>query len=205
MSENGLVYDNVASDKSAGYDGINFANANQAGPINMEYYSSDMKHHLPFSFGLTALRTLNNHLALESGVVYTQLVSTYLDTYTDLKQRLHYLGVPLNLVISTGNSNQRWCFFVSAGGMLEKGVRASYVRKESWGNNTLHQTAVKTHIDGVQWSLSTALGLRYRFEKGIGLYVAPHLSYYFDNRQPVSVRSGHALSAGFNIGVNYEF
>ena len=82
----------------------------------------------PISFGITVRKALNNRIALESGLVYTYL-------YTKLNQSrmisgratlgLHYLGIPVNLVINLWD-NPDWNVYVSGGGMIEKGVRFEF-------------------------------------------------------------------------------
>ncbi len=160
----------------------------------------------PLSFGLTVRKNLSKTIGIESGLVYTYLLSTFEDhnfvTY-DASLKLHYLGIPLNLVV------QVWKFsnleiYVSGGGMVEKGLRSVYVQKQYMGNQTITTTA-NTKIDGLQWSLNGAVGTTYKLQRNIGIYFEPKFSYFFDNDQPISARTDRPVVIGLTAGLRFQF
>jgi hypothetical protein len=169
---------------------------------------SAITHRSPFSTGITVRKKIGRFCAFESGLIYTYLLSEF--EWTDrqhyaARQKLHYLGVPLNFILylNEGKSS-KWKIFLSAGTMPEKGLRAIYIQKvnRSDGSQT---TDVRTVVPGVQWSLNSGLGINYRFDSGFGIYFEPRLSHHFKNNHPLNVRTEYPLSIGFHTGINYEF
>lgn len=60
--------------------------------------------------------------------MYTYLSTTFKrggDCPSEVKSSLHYLGIPLNLVVYVWK-NQRWNVYLSGGFMMEKGLQAVY-------------------------------------------------------------------------------
>lgn len=88
----------------------------------------DVSYSLPISFGFTVRKDLSRHIAVESGLMYTYLSTTFKrggDFPSEVKSSLHYLGIPLNLVVYVWK-NQRWNVYLSGGFMMEKGLQAVY-------------------------------------------------------------------------------
>ena len=167
-------------------------------------YFSDITHNVPMSFGLTARKNLGKHWGVESGLVYTFLSTSFKWSGYDVRQRLHYIGVPINMVAYLWKNNPNWRIYLSGGAMVEKGLRNISTQEERRGDR-MHTMIVKTSVDGFQWSVNGALGVNYKIAKGFGLYFEPRLSYCFDNDQPISMRTEWPLSVGINVGLNYEF
>jgi hypothetical protein len=164
---------------------------------------TNISHTLPFSVGITARKMLGNSVAVESGLVYTFLSSRFDWTDYTAYQTLHYLGIPVNLIVYFGNPNYRnWRFYLLGGFTVEKGLRAIYKQEERQGNN--NPITVRSSLDGFQWSLNGSLGISYTLEKNWSIHFEPRLAYSFDNNQPVSVRTEHPIYFGINLGLNYK-
>jgi len=168
----------------------------------------DGEYLTPLSFGLTLRKNINTHWGIETGLVYTYLSSIYKwndSTPFDATQQLHYLGIPVNGVVYLLNNNHsQWNVYISAGAMLEKGLWMNVVRNQYLQDRVV-TTAQKSYIDGWQWSLNSSAGISYRFADKMKLYLEPRLSYYFDNGQPVSIRTDRSVSVGFGAGLQYSF
>jgi len=165
---------------------------------------SNINHRPPFSFGLTARKSLGKNSGFESGLVYTYLASQYKWSGYDVSQGLHYIGIPFNGVVYLWNSNPNWRVYFSGGFMIEKGLRGTY-RQERWLESEHRITTVKSSsIHGLQWSLNGALGVNYRLEKGWGIYFEPRVGYSFDCDQPVSIRTEWPVYVGIHLGLNFE-
>jgi len=165
---------------------------------------TNISHRPPFSIGLTARKSLSKNSGVESGLVYTYLASQYKWSNYDVRQGLHYVGIPVNGVIYLWNSNPNWRVYFSGGFMIEKGLRGIY-RQERWLESEHRITTVKSSsISGMQWSLNGALGINYRLEKGWGIYFEPRVGYSFDCDQPVSIRTEWPVYVGVHLGLNYE-
>ena len=177
---------------------------NYASVLDANDYS-EAKHDLPLSVGVTLVKPLNRIFSLESGLVYTYLKSEYFrpgsTNYRGILQ-LHYLGIPLN-VRAKLLDQPKWNLYLSAGGMVEKGLRSSYVQ-EITNELATTNTAIKSGIEGVQWSVNGALGVDYKIRKDLSLFVEPKLTYYLLNNQPRSARTEQPLTIGLNGGLRIE-
>jgi len=177
---------------------------------NLSYENyPDVNYHLPLSFGVTVKKELNRTFAIESGIVYTFL-STSFDRSAFPKSsaelRLHYLGIPLNLHTRIlGNRVSLWELYLSTGGMVEKGILSHYVQKTYNDVSSVSTTVLNEKINGLQWSVNISPGVDYRIYKNYSIYAEPKFSYYFDNNQPVSVRTKHPVVIGINAGIRYTW
>ncbi len=194
---------------SPGFNGNNTYAADLSSSINSfknmnKSDFSNINHRPPLSVSITARKGLGRFWGVESGVAYTYLSSQFEWSDYDAHQKLHYLGIPLNVVVYLWNSNPDWRVYLSGGVMVEKGLRAIYTQEKRLANGS-YITTVKSSIDKLQWSLNGALGINYRFNKGLGIYFEPRVGYCFDNEQPISMRTEWPVFLGINLGLNYEF
>ena len=160
----------------------------------------------PISFGLNIRKNLNKEWSLESGVVYTYLLTTFENNgvqRNDARLHLHYIGVPLNLVARLWDL-PKWEIYLSGGIMLEKGIKSVYIQNQYIGNQTITTTAV-SDINGLQWSVNGAVGTTYKIQRNIGIFFEPKLSYFFDNNQPLSARTEDPIVIGLSAGVRFRF
>ena len=167
---------------------------------------SDVSYTPPLSFGITVRKDINNRFAIESGIVYTYLSSKFKQRdgeYYDVKLDLHYLGIPLNLVTYIWNT-PKWDVYISAGGMAEKGLRSIYMQ-DIYEKDQIRTTTLKSDIKRLQWSLNASAGISYKFTRNWGVYFEPKFSYYFDNEQPLSIRTDKTIVVGLNAGFRYKF
>jgi hypothetical protein len=166
----------------------------------------DVSYSLPISFGFTVRKDLSRRIAVESGLMYTYLSTTFKrggDCPSEVKSSLHYLGIPLNLVVYVWK-NQRWNVYLSGGFMMEKGLQAVYSGYIA-GNGTTISKSKKEGIHGMQWSVNASVGAAYRFYGDWSLYFEPRFSHYFDCDQPASIRTDKPLGFGLSAGIRYAF
>lgn len=168
------------------------------------YTMGNAQHSLPLSFGVSVRKNLSDRIGIETGLMYTYLSSRFNsaspgDEAIEAKQELHYLGIPLNAVVYLWD-NSNWSVYMSAGVMGEKGLKRNYTYTKRNTNG-----AIKEGIDGLQWSLNASVGISYRLYQDWGIYVEPRYSYFFDNNQPVSIRTDKQSIFGFNAGLRFEF
>ena len=126
-------------------------------------------HKMPIKFGVSARYALGSGLGIESGLRYTLLQSTFtnITNTQSYDQRIHMLGIPLNLtydIASIGNLS----FYTSLGGEVAHCVSVeSEVR-----NSTSHPWQI---------SLNAAVGMQYALGSNIGIYVEPGVAHHLDN------------------------
>ena len=158
---------------------------------------ADINYFIPITYGMTARKRINNTLGIETGIVYTFLKTDYKINNAPVTQKLHYIGVPVKLIVNVWEKKS-WGVYVSGGGMVEKGLQSVYQKKGE-------PEKVKQSISGLQWSLSSGVGLSYRIYKDLNLYLEPCFSYYFDTNQPLSIRTEDPFNFNLRMGLRYDF
>lgn len=163
---------------------------------------SNIKFIMPVSVGVQVQMPISKILSVGLGVNYTMLFSNY-DALSrqetrQTQQTLHYIGVPINLyanIIQKDNLK----FYATGGVALEKGLYAFYRVSENGVRRTNGET-----IDGLQWSVNGGLGVEFAVNNSTGLYFDPTFAYYFDNNQPLSIRSSQPLQFKFELGFRFH-
>jgi len=168
----------------------------------------EITHRAPLSFGVTVKKELNRTFSLETGLVYTFLDSRFENRSLDRKAllQLHYIGIPLNVQARIlGDKKSNWEIYLSAGGMIEKGIYSHYKQTNDANSNYVVEIVSNEKIDGLQYSLSFAPGIDYKIYRNYSIYFEPKIGYYFDNKQPVSIRTEHPVVIGINAGLRFSW
>ena len=174
----------------------------------LQYQEWDMNYNFPVSFGFLIRRNFNPTIGIESGLVYTYLSTDMKRRAGHLSQKgtfqLHYIGIPINAVCNL-YTNSNWKIYLSAGIMLEKGITSSHktITYEGDKEKTIDKKN-DTWIRGTQWSLNGGVGISYGITKTLDLYIEPKVSYYFDNRQPISIRTDQSTIFNINAGLKFN-
>ena len=164
----------------------------------------DISYRIPLSFGLTVKKELNRTFSLETGLIYTFLDTRFENRILERKAlwQLHYIGIPLSVQARIlGNKNSDWNIYLSAGGMIEKGIYSYWKQTNYVKDNLIWEKVINDRIDGLQYSLSFAPGIDYKIYRNYSIYLEPKISYYFDNKQPISTRTEHPFVIGINAGL----
>jgi hypothetical protein len=164
---------------------------------------SDIKYQLPLSTGFKIGKKISNNANIESGLIYTYLQTNLTGEDIDAEYQLHYLGIPLNFRYTVWNIKKLY-FNLSAGIMAEKGLQSKYCFRQYKTTGNIDKTTT-SGIDGMQWSANSAIDISYLFIPHYSLYFDPQLSYYFDNNQPLSIRTKQNFVFGLQLGLRYDF
>jgi hypothetical protein len=96
-------------------------------------------------------------------------------------------------------NNENLRLYLNSGFTVEKGLYAYYKIFENgvkrWSGNS---------IEGLQWSLNAGLGAEFYVNRNTGLYFDPSVAYFFDNNQPLSIRSAQPLQFKFELGFRFH-
>ena len=163
---------------------------------------------LPVSAGLALRYDFNPRWGIGTGLVYTNLSRSFMGDYydvdknrennTDITNLQHYIGIPVNVfynIVNTGN----WNFHVRLDGMGEKLIDNHFLIHDSEGDLHLHQKTA-----GLQFSAGVGVGMEFKFSPNVGLYFDPTLRYYFDGKQPRSIRTIQPLRMDFEVGLRFS-
>ena len=169
-------------------------------------------YYLPMSFGVGIKFRILKWLDVGIGVNYTLLSKRVSGRYyeydsagnltrycsTEFKNSQHYIGVPLDIYFNIFG-NEKWNTYASIGGCLEKCVLNHY-------SGTYDDIAIShnTLVEGIQTSVKAGLGVEYSPVRFLGIYLDPSLRYYFDNKQPRSIRTSQPLSFGVEAGIRFK-
>lgn len=169
-------------------------------------------YYLPMSFGVGIKFRILKWMDVGIGVNYTLLSKRVSGRYyeydsagnltrycsTELKNSQHYIGVPLDIYFNIFG-NEKWNTYASIGGCLEKCVLNHY-------SGTYDDIAIShnTLVEGIQTSVKAGLGVEYSPVRFLGIYLDPSLRYYFDNKQPRSIRTSQPLSFGVEAGIRFK-
>ncbi len=157
----------------------------------------------PMSAAVGTRIPITDHISVESGVQYTMLRTRLYTNATDVDFRasidLHYLGVPANFVYSM-IKDKRWDVYVTAGGMIEKGLQSEFRQRLTWDDSRVLVEG-NPEIEGLQWSVNGSIGVGYTFYRNISLFFDPKLSYYLEGDQPYSIRKELPVIFSLNTGL----
>lgn len=175
---------------------------NQGKSVKTEY-----KHRLPVRVGLNVAYRLTDRLSVESGVSYTRLSSDMKDgtkdNYSSGSQKLDYIGVPLN-VKYRAFGYRRLNVYASAGLLTEKCVSGKTAHEYVISGEKKKHEAEDVAAKPWQLSVNAALGAQFDVLRNVGVYVEPGVSYYFDDRSPLStIYKEKPLNFNLNMGVRY--
>lgn len=175
---------------------------NQGKSVKTEY-----KHRLPVRVGLNVAYRLTDRLSVESGVSYTRLSSDMKDgtkdNYSSGSQKLDYIGIPLN-VKYRAFGYRRLSVYASAGLLTEKCVSGKTTHEYVISGEKKKHEAEDVAAKPWQLSVNAALGAQFDVLRNVGVYVEPGVSYYFDDRSPLStIYKEKPLNFNLNLGIRY--
>ena len=196
---------------AVGADGVAWEDApmlgimlyNQGLPTRVRY-----KHYMPIRGGVHLAYRFHSRLAVETGVVYSCLLSDYEDGsdvhYIAGRQTLHYIGVPLNLTCRIYTWRQLE-LYGSAGGMAELCVGGT--QRTDYVLNSKTEKSTNECITEHPWQFSTtlSLGAQYNCLPWLGVYLEPGATYRFSDHSSVeSIYSQRPFNFSLNLGVRFS-
>ncbi|MDR2042231.1 MAG: PorT family protein [Tannerella sp.] len=170
---------------------------------------TNIRHKTPATFGFSASRYLGNRFSLQTGLVYTLLISdweTQATAYnTKTRQTLHFAGIPLSLSYQIAGWN-RFQVYASAGGQVDVNV-AGRLRVRKYSDNL--QTGVSyanERMKELLWSVNARAGVSYPLIPYISLFGELGVVHYFNNGSEVeTIYSGKSLNISPQIGLRLSF
>jgi hypothetical protein len=170
---------------------------------------TNIRHRTPISFGLSVSRSLTRRLSLQSGLVYSLLISdweTQATAYnTRTRQTLHFVGVPLSLSYRIAEWN-RFQVYAAAGVQADVNV-AGQLREREYLNAL--QTGVRLSGERMkewQWSAHARAGVSYPLIPHISAFAEMGAAYYFDNGSDIeTLYSDKAFNLSPQIGFRLNF
>lgn len=165
------------------------------------------RHHQPIRAGISFTYMINDRFGLESGLTYAMLASDMHDGsdkhYYDARQRLHYLGIPLNIKYDIARW-RRFAVYGSAGLLAEQCIAGNTHKEYVLDGNTYRTSSEAVPTKPFQLSANLSAGVRYDFTPAVGIYAEPGVSYYFDDGTTLeTVYKQRPLNFNLNVGIRF--
>lgn len=186
---------------SQGYAGVMQSNSSNE-------ISSTVKNWQPIQVGVSVAYSFTDRLSIESGLTYSCLVSdlssgTPSGNY-DIRQTLHYIGLPLALRYDFLKI-KGFSLYASAGGQMEKCVAGKTRTDYFVDGKKVSSENGRIMVEPLQWSVNAYVGAQYSFNRLVGLYIEPGAAYYFRNSSPVnSIYSERPFNFSFRAGLRFS-
>lgn len=170
--------------------------------------SSTVKNWQPIQVGVSAAYSFTDRLSIESGLTYSCLVSdlssgTPSGNY-DIRQTLHYIGLPLALRYDFLKI-KGFSLYASAGGQMEKCVAGKTRTDYFVDGKKVSSENGRIMVEPLQWSVNAYVGAQYSFNRLVGLYIEPGAAYYFRNSSPVNcIYSERPFNFSFRAGLRFS-
>jgi len=166
------------------------------------------KHHLPVRFGISLQYKLNEQWNIQSGLTYSYLASDLSyngATPYETKQKLHYIGIPLQIGYRIWES-KNFRGYISAGGQVEKLVSGKATTH--YTTETQQQGTLTENIDDnrLWFSALASIGTEYALNKNFSLYAEPGIHYYFKNGSELQTYyKEHPLNFSLTLGLRFHW
>ncbi len=230
---NDIIYDEMMRSKSyrphlgSVYAGGDVSTNGSASPLHLGLHrspaappvstgvtelSKESSYSIPVSFGVGARFGITKRFSVGTGLTYSLLSRSFTGTYNQVEGGVivksvtseitniqQYLGLPVTLYYDIIHTRPV-LLYTHAGGMVERSVLNRY-NIHSSPDPIIHTESPR----GVQWSAAIGLGAEFRLSNSIGLYVDPSLRYYFDCKQPRSIRTQQPLMMNLDVGLRFNF
>lgn len=174
--------------------------------------SGESFYSIPVTFGVGARYYFTEKFSAGAGVNLSILTRSFTGTYqkavggtvtdrisdADVTHKMLYLGIPVNLYYDVLQTNLMR-FYAFAGGAAEKCLSNKYKVIGDAGEASLSEA-----VRGLQWSAAIGLGIQFNISEHTGLYLDPSARYYFDSKQPKSIRTQKPFMFNIEAGIRFN-
>lgn len=171
--------------------------------------NTEITHRQPVRAGVSFRYDFTKRWGIETGLTYSLLSSSISssDSYSSFRteQKLHYIGIPLQL--SYDFLQTRWVsLYANAGGMMEKCVSGRADTDYMSDGNVISESREDIKVRPLQWSLNAAVGAEVHFTPLVGLYVEPGVSYFFNDGSDIStIYKERPVNFNLEFGLRFSF
>lgn len=159
---------------------------------------STSTYSIPLSFGLGVRIGLSDRFSIGTGLNYTLLTRKFSGSYQghlgEATHSLQYIGIPVNAYYDILRSHSVK-FYAFAGAEAEYAISNKYI---------LDNLTYRDPVKGLQFSLAAGLGVEFRITDVLGIYVDPSFRYYFNCKQPSSIRTVQPFMMSFEAGLRFD-
>lgn len=138
---------------------------------------------MPVSAGVTVERKLNDHLGIETGLLYSNLRSA--------GQHLHYLGIPVKLNLTLLDT-KKVDLYATVGGVADKCIAGA-------PDNSFNE-------EPVQLAVTAGIGINYKINDRLAVFAEPGVSHHFaTDSKLASVRTKRPTNFNLLCGLRMTY
>lgn len=166
-------------------------------------HTMPLHHKLPINVGVKVKFNITNCLFAESGLTYSYLRSTG-DTYSErTEQRLHYLGIPVDLGYVLWQNN-RLKVYAYAGGECQKLVSGTLANTYNVDSPVSENISVSEKR--LQWSVNAGAGVEVGVVPMLSIYAEPGVKHFFDNGSTIdNIYKDKPTNFNLQVGLRLNF
>lgn len=171
---------------------------------------TEVDYGMPVQIGLGVGVPLTSRWRINTGLIYTRLSADIRsgsdDVYNVTKQRVYYIGVPVQAGYTFFTSRVA-DLYVTAGATAEKALKArsEKVFHRADGTVSPDEEGENPSARGLwQFSANLSAGVQLNVTKWVGVYCEPGVAYYFNDRSELpSVRHEHPWNFNLQTGLRF--
>ena len=172
-------------------------------------FKGTASHHLPVKFGLSFRYNFSERWNLQSGLIYSYLASDLEEIKQegryDIKQKLHYLGIPVQMGYQIGKGKQ-FKSYITAGGQVEKLISGKATIRHSKNSLLLDTSTQNVSDKKLLFSALASIGIEYMLGNNFSLYVEPGMHYYFKNGNKLQTHyNEQPLNINLTVGFRFHW
>lgn len=173
-------------------------NGNAARPLKEQAHHN---HH-PISFALTAQKSLNSWLGVETGLTYTYLHTTFEDYGRQTDCHWHYIGVPLKLNLTALNFGRFKVYGALSGTFYYPLYSVSSVKGYGKPIYGLSGSFSSRPV----WAFGIGAGVSFSLTPQVSVYFEPTAQRYFTRKVDIpNLWSDEPWGINFPIGIRFNW
>ena len=156
----------------------------------------------PISIGLGVKHQIADRFSAGVGLSWTQLSRNFNGSYKtedgNITHKVQYIGIPVNFYYDI-LEKKTLQIYALAGGSVEKCIYNNYFLYEK-SASPLCKEAVK----GLQYGIDLGLGVEFKCNDFLSIYIDPAAKYWFAGAQPKTVRTEKPLIFSIEGGIRFN-
>lgn len=189
-------------------DELDKLNAASNNSLSTNLPRTNVRHKMPFSFGFSVSRYLNDRWSLQTGLTYSLLLSDWASSGVyrgETRQTLHFIGIPLSVSYKIAEWN-RFQFYTSAGAMAETNVAGRVKTTLYSGSEKMGSVVSHDRMKEWYWSVNARAGVSYPVIRFVSAFAEVGANYYFDNGSKIeTIHSDKPFNVNLSLGFRLGF
>ncbi len=162
------------------------------------------EHSRPVYVGMEVAFPLDDKWSIQTGLVYSELCSTFDKGAVHTDQTISYLNVPLKVGVNLAGG-KKWDIYASGGMMLGVGVSGKAEIQKRLPNYSFERTTQRLDGIPVAASLVASPGFEFRLFRSLNAYVEPSLMYNIPTgRKYRTFNTENPFVLNFGLGLRYK-